>query len=58
MKYHMHLSTKKLKHTNVSDKVNKSPYVRLINMNPHDAYSITIHVRTTTLAEISHKKKE
>ena len=27
-------------------------------MNPHDAYSITTHVRTVTLAEISHKQKD
>ena len=27
-------------------------------MTPHDAYSITIHVRKATLAESSHKQKE
>ena len=27
-------------------------------MTPHDAYSITIHVRTMTLSDISHKQND
>ena len=32
------------------------PYVRLLNMTPHDAYIITIHVRKITIADIIHKQ--
>ena len=58
MKYQKHTSTTILKHANILDKVNKSPYMSLLNMTPHDAYSITIHVRTMSISEISHDKKE
>ena len=57
-KYQKYLSTTILKHVNVLDKVNKLSYGRLHHMKPHDSYSISIHVRTVTLAEISHKQKE
>ena len=39
-------------------KVNKFPYVNLLNMTPHDIYSITIHIGTMAIADISHKQKE
>ena len=45
-------------HDNVLDKVNKSPWGRLQNMTPHDAYIITIHAQTTTLANISNEQTE
>ena len=51
-------SNKILKHGNVLDKVNKLPYGHLHNMTPHDAYIITIHISTVTLADISHEHKE
>ena len=54
-KYHKYPSTTILKHVNLLDKINKTPYVRLLNMTPHDAYSITIHVRTMNMSDISHK---
>ena len=38
-------------------KVNKSSYVSLQNMTPHDAYSIEINASTTTLLYISNKKR-
>ena len=44
-----------LKHANILAKVNKSPYGHLHNMTPHDVYSITIHVRKMTLADMSHE---
>ena len=40
------------------DKVNKLTLGRLLDMPSHDAYSIPIHLRTTTVADISHKQKE
>ena len=46
------------KHANVLAQVNKSPYGHLHHTTPHDAYTITIHVYTVTLAAISHKQKE
>ena len=58
MKYQKYPSTTILKHANVLAVVNKPPYVRLHNMTPHDAYSITIRVRTTTQAEISNEQTE
>ena len=50
-------STKKMRHANDLAKLNKLPWGWLNNMTPHDTYSITIHVRTLTLAEISHEQK-
>ena len=41
-----------LKHSNVLAKVNKFPYERLINMMPHDAHYIKIHVRTMTISDL------
>ena len=38
------------------DKVNRSPYGCLLNMPPREAYSITGHVHTMTIADISQKK--
>ena len=35
-------------------KVNKLPHGRLLNMKQHDAYSITIHIRTMNIADIIH----
>ena len=58
MKYQKYTSNTIIKHANVLDKVNKSPYVHLLITTPHDAYSITIHVRTMTIADIIHEKKE
>ena len=45
-----------LKHAFVLAKLNKSPYGVLHHMTPHDNYSITIHVRTMTIWDISHEK--
>ena len=56
-KYQKYPSTTILKHANVLAKVNKFPYGNLPNNSPHDAYSITIDVRTITLVEITHEKK-
>ena len=39
-------------------KVNKYPYVRLINTLSYDAYSIPVHVRTMNLSDISQKQRE
>ena len=55
-KHQKYPSTTILKHVNVLAKVNKSSYMSLLNTAPHDACSITIHVHTMTLADISHKK--
>ena len=49
---------KKLKHANVLDKENKLSWWHLHIMTPHDAYSITIHVRKTAIAEIIHEQKD
>ena len=57
-KYKKQFSTTILEHANFLAKVNKSPSEHLHNMTPHDAYSITIHVRTVTLVNISHEQKE
>ena len=38
------------------DKLNKSPSGILHNMNPHNAYIITIRVSNMTLSDISKKK--
>ena len=51
-------STIILKHVDFLDKVNKSPYVNLLNTTPHDDYSITICVRTITISDISHEQKK
>ena len=58
IKYQKYFSTTIIEHTKCLAKVNKSPWGHLHNMTPHDAYSITIHVLTATLAEISHEQKE
>ena len=55
-KYCKYPSTTILKHANVLAKVNKLPYECLPNITPHDAYSVKIRVRTSTLENILHKK--
>ena len=57
-KYKKYPSITILKHVNVLAKVKKSPNGRLLNMMPRDAYSITIHVCTNNMVNISHKQKE
>ena len=57
-KYQNYPSTTTLKHANVLSKVNKLPYKCLLNTNPRDSYSLTIHMCKMTLADISHKQKE
>ena len=57
-KYWKYSSTAILKHVDVLDKVNKSPYGSLPYITPHNAYNITINVRTVTLEDISQKPKE
>ena len=57
-KYQTYFSTTILEHANFLAKVNKSPQEHLHNMTSRDAYSITIHVRTVTLADISHEQKQ
>ena len=57
-KYQKYPSNTILKRANVLDKVNKLPYGRLLNMPSHDAYSITMHLRTMSLVETNHKHKE
>ena len=42
---------------NVLDKVNKYPYKSFLDMTPHYAYIIPIHVHTITIAGISHEKR-
>ena len=44
-----------LKRVNVLAQVDKPPYKRLLNKTPLNAYNFTVHVRTMTLEEISHK---
>ena len=56
-KYQKYPSTTILKYVNILAKVNKLPSFCLHKMKPHDAYSITIHVCTMTLAKISHEQK-
>ena len=56
--FHEYPSIKILKRVNVLAKVNKPYYVRLLNMTPHDTYSIPIHVHTMNLTDINHKQKE
>ena len=46
-------STTILKYVNILAKVNKSPYGCLPNIRPHNTYSITIHICTVTLLNIS-----
>ena len=57
-KYHKYPSATILKYANDLAKVNKSPYVHLKNMTPHDACSIKMYVRPVSLADIIHNKKE
>ena len=57
-KYQKYSSTTILKHANILAKVNKFPYGHLPNMMRHDAHSITIHIHTMTLEDISHKIKK
>ena len=58
MKYQKYTSTTILKHVNVLAKVNKSSYVCLVNMTPYDDYSITTHVYTMTISDISNEQME
>ena len=57
-KYHKYPSTTILKHANILDKADKSPYGSLHNMTLPDAYIITIHLHTMTIVDISNKQKE
>ena len=57
-KYQKYPSTKILKHASVLAKVNKLPSGSVPNRKPHGANSITIHVHTLTLLDISHEQKE
>ena len=54
----MYPPTTVLKHSDVLDEVNKCMCVSLRNMKPHDAYSITIHVCTMTIPDISDKQTD
>ena len=56
-KYQKYPTTTIIKHSNVFAKSNELPYGRLPNKIPHDAYSITIHVRILNPADISHKQQ-
>ena len=58
MKHQKDPSTRILKHANVLDKVNKSPWGSLNIMTPHDAYSVTVNVCTVTLVDISNEQKD
>ena len=51
-------STTILEYANILEKSIKSPYVRLLNMTPHDAYSVIIYVHKMTISDINHKQKE
>ena len=53
-KYQKNPSKTILKHANILAKVNKSPYVCLLNMFPHYAYSIKTHVHIIIMSVISH----
>ena len=57
-KYQKYTRTTIIKHAIVWAKVNKWPYVRVLNMTPHDAYISTINVHIITMSEISHEQKE
>ena len=57
-KYQKYFLTTIIEHANFLAKVNKSPQEYLHNNTPHDDYSITIHVSTVTLKDISHEKKQ
>ena len=57
-KYQNYTSNTILKHDNVLAKVDQLPWGRLLNTPSHDAYSITIHMCTMTLADISYKQNE
>ena len=57
-KYQKYPSTTIFKNANVLSKINKSTQRCLNNMTPYDDNIITIHVRTTTLSEISHEQKD
>ena len=54
-KYHKYPSTTILNHSNILSKVNKLPCRCLLQITPHDAYSITIHVLTVTQVVVGHK---
>ena len=47
-KYQKYPSTIILQHANNLTKVNKLPYMSLLKIMPHDAHSVTIHVRIIT----------
>ena len=55
-KYHNYPSTTIIKDVDVFAKVNKLPYVPLLDMTSHDSYIIEIHVCTMTIFYISHDK--
>ena len=57
-KYKKYPSTTIPTHVNVLAKLHKLPHVRLLNMMPHDDYSITIHIHTMTMSNIRHKQNE
>ena len=57
-KYHKYPLTTILKHVDFLDELNILPYVRLLDIMPHDAYSITIHIRTMTILDISQEQKD
>ena len=56
-KYYKYPSTKILNHANILAEVNKSPYVSVLHMTAHDAYSIKIHMLNLTMLDISSKKR-
>ena len=56
-KYEKYPSTTILKYANVLAKVNKLPYGCLLNTTRHDAKTITMHICTMNLTDISHKQR-
>ena len=57
-KYQKYPSTRIIKQANVLAKVNKTPYVCLLNTVPHVAYSVTTHIGTMAKLDIIHEQKE
>ena len=57
-KYQKYPSNTKLNMLMFMAKVNKLPQGSLINIPSNDAYSIPIHLRTMTLADISKEQRE
>ena len=58
IKYQKYSSTTILKHENILAKVDKLSYVFVLNMIPHGAFIIPIHLRKFSISEISHKQME